>query len=236
MPRPQWGLLVAEISQEEFAGFGFSDHVDVLGSDLTKILTFVVDCVRAGVLCKERVVWGSEDEYLQSQVIHRCQELMDTLRERLPAEPEKEACIYPAMIWLQYTTWVMRDLATKASSSPAAYRNITSHAHPNLLGCIDQSSQAHEMLLWATLVGVATSSDEAVRTEYASRALNLARDLDVIDLRISLERYVWFEACAIIDYALICDALDEAVRQNPLLGSQQWEHMRRGLSYGYGDA
>ena len=228
-PRPRWEKLFPEISDEYSAGFGFFDHADILGSGLTNILPFVVDCVRAGIVCKDRVLLGSEDEALQNKVIRKCQELMDILREWLPAGPERMACIYPAMIWLQYTTWVMRDLATKASSSVDAYRNVTSHAHPNLLRCVRKSSQAHEMLLWAAVVGIATSSDEAVRIQYASRVLNLARSLEVVDLRNSWKKYIWFEACAIIDYGLICAALDEAVRQDPLLATQHWETTRRAL-------
>lgn len=233
-PIPRWEKLVPEISGDDSVGSGFVDHADVLGPDLTNILPFVVDCVRAGVLCNDLVLWGSEDEVLQNKVIRKCQVLMDTLRERLPAEPEKMACIYPAMIWLQYTTWVMRDLATKASSSVEAYRNITSHAHRNLLRGVEESSQAHEMLLWAAAVGIATSSDEATRIQYASCGLTLARNLDVVDIRNSLKRYIWFDVCAIIDYGLICATLDEAVRQNPLLATQHWEKTRRALLYGLG--
>ena len=231
-PRPVWKKLVPDISDEDFAGSGFFDHADILGSELTNILPFVVDCIRAGVLCTDRVLWGSENEALQNEVIRRCQAIMDTLRERLPAEPEKIACIYPPMIWQQYMTWVMRDLATRASSSVDAYRNITSHAHPNLLRCVEQSSQAHEMLLWAVAVGIATSSDEPARIQYASRGLNLARTLDVVDLRNSWKRYIWFEVCPIIDYGLICAAFDKAVRQDPLLATRHWETTRRALLYG----
>ncbi len=231
-PRPQWEKLVPEISDGEFAGSGFLDHAGILGPDLTYILPFAVDCVRAGVLCKDRVLQGSENEALQLRVIHTCQALMDILRGRLPAEPEKIACIYPVMIWLQYTTWVMRDLATKASSSVDAYRHITSHAQPNLLQSVEQSSQAHEMLLWATMVGIATSSDEAVRIQYASHGLSLATSLDAADLRTSWRKYIWFESCAIIDYGFICGAFDDAIRQNPFLETQRWETMRRALLYG----
>ena len=231
-PKPRWEKLVPKVADD--AGTGFFYHVDVLGSDLTDLLPYVVDCVRAGILCKDRVSQGSENEALQNKVIRTCQTLMDTMREWLPAESEKMACIYPAMIWLQYTTWVMRDLATKASSSVDAYRNVTSHAHPNLLRCVEQSSQAHEMLLWAAVVGIATSSDEAARIQYASRALNLARSLDIVDLRCSWRSHIWFEACAIIDYELICAAFDEAVRLDNLLATHHWEATRRLLMNGIG--
>jgi hypothetical protein len=231
-PRLQWEKLVPEITDEGFAGSGFCEHAEILGSDLIDILPYVVDCVRAGVSCKDRVLWGSEDEVLQNRVIHQCQTLMDALRQQLPAEPEKMACIYPAMIWLQYMTWVMRDLATKAGASVGAYRNITSHAQPNLMRCVEQSTQAHEMLLWAAAVGIATSSDKAARIHYASRGLNLATSLNIIDLKNSWTKYIWFDVCAIIDYGLICAAFDEAVRQDPVLATHQWESKRRALLYG----
>ena len=89
---------------------------------------------------------------------------------------------------VEYVTWVMRDLADQANWSVDAYRGMTSDAHPNLLRCVEQSSHI-EMLLWAAVVGIATSSVEAVRTQYASRVLTLARSLDVVDLRNSWKRY-----------------------------------------------
>ncbi|ETN44816.1 uncharacterized protein HMPREF1541_09691 [Cyphellophora europaea CBS 101466] len=227
-PQRQWEKLVPKVPEDDVAGSGFLDHADMLGEDLVNLLPSVVDCVRAGVLCKDRVLRGLENEVLQNKVIRKCQALMDTLRQWLPAEPEKMACIYPAMIWLQYTTWVMRDLATKASSSVDAYRNVTSHAHANLLRCVEQSSQAHEMLLWAAVMGITTSADEVARVLYASRGLSLARSLDVVDLRDSWKRYIWFEACAIIDYGLILAALNAAVRLDPSLATQQWESVRKG--------
>ena len=227
--------MVPEIADKDYAGSGFIHYAAILGSDLTNILPFVVDCVRAGVLCKDRVHRGSEDEALQNKVIRTCQLLMDTLREWLPAEPEKMACIYPAMIWLQYTTWVMRDLATRASSSVGAYLNVASHAQPNLLRCVEQSSQAREMLLWAAVVGITTSADETTRTQYASRVLTLARSLDVVDLRSSWKNFIWFEAFTIIDYGLICAALDEAVKQYPFLANPHWGTTRRTLLYGLGE-
>lgn len=233
-PRPGWEKLVPEISDEDSAGSGFFDHADILGPNLTEILPFVVDCVRAGVFCNDLVLRESENEALQNKVIRKCQELMDALREQLPAEPEQMACIYPAMIWLQYTTWVMRDLATKAISSVDAYRKITSHAHPNLLRCLERSSQAHEMLWWAAVVGIATSSDEAARIRYASFGLNLVTSLGVVDLRYSWKRYIWFENCAIVDYGLICAALDKAMRQDPLLAPETWETTRTDLLLGFG--
>ncbi|KAJ9617176.1 hypothetical protein H2200_000897 [Cladophialophora chaetospira] len=228
-PTPRWEKMVTEISDDDFAGSGFVDHAEILGSDLTDTLPFVVDCVRAGVLCKDRVLLGSENEALQYRVIRTSQALMDTLRAMLPAEPVRMACIYPAMIWLQYMTWVMRDLATKASSSVDSYRNVARQAQPNLLRCVEQSSQAHEMLLWAAVVGIVTSRDEATRIRYATRGLNLARNVDVVDLRDSWRRYIWLDVCAIIDYGMICDAFDEAVKQDPLLATQQWERTRRAL-------
>lgn len=230
-PVPRWEKLVPEAANSDFAGSGFLDHADVLGQDLTSILPSVVDCVRAGVMCKNRATRGLEDEALQNKVIRNCQALMDALRAQLPAEPERMACIYPAMIWLQYSTWVMRDLATKASSSVDAYRKVTSHAQPNLLRCVRQSTQAHEMLLWAAAVGIATSADEAARVRFASSGLELARRLDIVDLRNSWERYIWFDTCAVIDYRQICAAFDEAVLHKAFF-ARQWETMRVGLQSG----
>ena len=233
-PRPRWEILAPDIPDEDFAGSGFFDHNDVLGSDLTSVMPSVIDCVRAGVSCKDRVLLGSENEALQNKVIRKCQSLMDALRERLPAEPVKMACIYPAMIWLQYMTWAMRDLATKVISTVNAYREVTSHAHPNLLRCVEQSSRAPEMLLWAAAVGIATSSDAAARTQYAHRALVLAESLDIADLRNSWKGYVWFEESAIIDYGLICAAFDAAVQQDPSLATKHWHTTRRALLTGLG--
>ncbi|KAK5050395.1 hypothetical protein LTR84_003676 [Exophiala bonariae] len=230
-PRPQWDKLVPETSQNDSIGAGFNNHAEVLGPELVEILPFIVDCVRAGVLCNELMLFDSEDEILQNKVIRRCQGLMDALREQLPTGPEKMACIYPAMIWLQYTTWVMRDLATKATSSVNAYRKITNHAHPTLLRCIGQGTQAQEMLLWAAAVGIATSSDEAVRIQYASHALRLAANLDLVELMSSWRSYIWFEVCAIVDYALILDALDKAMEQDSSLESQDWETSRRSMMH-----
>jgi hypothetical protein len=228
-PRQTWVKLVPNIPSEDIAGLGFTEHVEILGSDLAKLLPFAVDCVRAGVLCKERANAGSEDEALQRTVIQQCQGLMDVFRECLPAEPERMACIYPTMIWLQYTTWVMRDLATKASASVNAYRKITSHAHPNLLRCIGQSSQAQEMLLWAAAVGTATSSDESVRMQYGRFVLTLARALNIVDLQESWKKFIWFEDCAVVNVETILATLDEVVLQHPLLANQQWPAMRKAL-------
>ena len=233
-PRPRLERLLPEMSNDDSAGSGFFNHADVLGTALVEMLPFAVDCVRAGVLCSERVVLGIEDEGLQNKVIRQCQTIMDRLRERLPGEPEQMACIYPVMIWLQYTTWVMRDLATKASSRVDAYRNITTHAHPVLLKCLQQSTQAPEMLLWAAAVGVATAADKASRVKYANLARGFARALDVVDLRKSWKRYMWFEDCNIIDYTLICAALDEAVRQDTQPVNQHWRTARTILSYRLG--
>lgn len=230
-PRLQWDNLVPEVLDGDLTGAGFFNHADILGSELVGILPVVVDCVRAGVLCNDLVLYGSEDEVLQNKVIRRCQGLMDALREQLPAEPEKMACIYPAMIWLQYTTWIMRDLATKATSSVNAYRKITNHAHPTLLRCIERSSKAQEMLLWAAAVGIATSSDEAVRIQYASHALKLVTSFDVVNLKSSWRNYIWFEVCAIIDYELVLATLDKAVEQQPWLETQQWEALRTSMLY-----
>lgn len=228
-PRRQWDKLVPEISYGESIGSGFFNHTQILGAELVGILPFIVDCVRAGVLCNELMLLDTEDEVLQNKVIRRCQGLMDALREQLPAEPEKMACIYPAMIWLQYTTWVMRDLATKATSSVNAYRKITNHAHPTLLRCIAQGTQAQEMLLWAAAVGIATSSDESVRIQYASHALQLAATLDILDFMSSWRQYIWFEVCAIVDYALILDALDKAMEQESSDSTRDWAASKRAM-------
>lgn len=228
----QWELMVPVVSDNDRAGSGFSEHADILGPDLTNILPFVVDAVRAGMLCKDRALSGFENEAMQHKVIRQCQALMDMLRQQLPTQPVKMACIYPAMIWLQYMTWVMRDLATKAGSAAGSYRNVARQAQPNMLRCVEMSSQAHEMLLWAAVVGITTSLDEASRGRYATRGLNVAESLGVVDLRNCWKKYIWFEACTIIDYGLICTAFDEAIRQDPRLATQQWETARKALLSG----
>jgi hypothetical protein len=220
-PRPAWEPLISG-NVTDNAGTGFLGHADILGTTLARLLPFVIDAVRAGIRCKELWAQGSEDSVMQNKVIRRCQDLMDALREQLPAKSERTACIYPSMIWLQYMTWAMRDLLTKASSAVAAYRNITSHAHPNLLRCVEQSSQCYELLLWAAMVGITTASDTNDRARYARRALILASIADVFDLKACLEKFVWFEECPIIDRELICAACDEAVRSDSTLATSWW--------------
>jgi hypothetical protein len=213
--------LVPEIPDADVAGSGFLEYRHLLGFDLISIMPAVVDCVRAGILCRDLAEWGSEDEVMQNKVIRKCQTSMDTLRQRLPAGHEQTACIYPAMIWLQYMTWVMRDLATQASSSVDAYRNITRHAHANLLRSVQQSSQAPELVLWAAMVGIATSPDEAVRVQYATCVIHVAGELQATDLRSILKKYIWFEILPIIDYSLIQAAFSVVIERDQVLRPTQ---------------
>jgi hypothetical protein len=221
-PTAQLEKLVPEIPDGDVAGSGFLDHGGLLGFDLISIIPGVVDCVRAGILCRDLAEWGSEDEVMQNKVIRKCQALMDTLRQRLPAGHEQTACIYPAMIWLQYMTWVMRDLATQASSSVDAYRNITRHAHSNLLTSVQRSSHAPELVLWAAMFGIATSPDEAVRVQYATRVIHVAGELQTTDLRTILKKYIWFEILPIINYDVIQTAFLIAIERDPVQREPLW--------------
>jgi hypothetical protein len=267
-PAQQWQLFLPDELNVDPSGNGFHCLLHVLGPDLLAILPYCIDVVRASVRYLARLrepdkpcrtaspaqssqndsPQTAEEEFLTNRIIHTCQTLMDSLRSLLPTTSTRTACIYPTMIWLQYTTWVMRDIATQAprsASSVQAYRKVTSHAHPNLLAAIRDDAtgkEARELRLWAAAVGLITCAETSVRREYAKLVLSLARKEAVPDLRGCWVRFIWFEEADLVDFGLLVGALDEIVeeavagakKRNQNVGGvlREWGLMRRLLVAG----